>query len=141
MHNPLPRRFFRFGQIWTESQRRVVIAIVLAILAILSVQLWLNPAHVDDPPSPHGSRFDELQDRLDPNTADAAALAAIPMLGEKRAKQIVEYREAFSRMYPERPAFARATDLEQIKGIGPATVATMEPYLLLPSRPSTTPSR
>jgi hypothetical protein len=68
-------------QVWTTSQRRVVLGIVVVLLAYLAVEYRLNPTQVSDPQPPQGSRYGELADRLDPNTANAAAFAAIPTLG------------------------------------------------------------
>ena len=94
---------------------------------------------ISDPP-PHGSRrADEIQDRLDPNTADATALAAIPELGERRAEQIVEYRENFLRLHPDQLAFDSADDLLRLKGFGVATVANLSPYLFFPKKQPSAP--
>jgi DNA uptake protein ComE-like DNA-binding protein len=92
-------------QAWTLAQRRVVLAIIIALLAYLAIEYHLNPTQVSDPQPPEGSHYNELADRLDPNTADAAALAAIPTLGEKKAEQIVEYRDEFVRSHPGQLAF------------------------------------
>ena len=67
------------------------------------------------PPPAQGPRYHEVADKLDPNTADAASLAALPMIGEKRAADIVEYRE-------KNGAFKSADELRKIKGIGAKTL-------------------
>jgi|SRR5271170_4183805 len=125
-------------QVWTTSQRRVVLGIVVALLAYLAVEYRLNPTQVGDPQPPQGSRYGELADRLDPNTADAAELAAIPTLGEKKAQQIVEYREDFVRSHPGQLAFVEPRDLLKIKGIGVSTMNNMEPFLIFPPQPVAT---
>ena len=125
-------------QVWTLAQRRVVLAIIVALLAYLAIEYRLNPKQVSDPQPPEGSRFNELADRLDPNTADAAALAAIPQLGEKKAEQIVEYREDFVHSHPGQPAFTDPRDLLKIKGIGISTMNNMEPFLVFPVKSSAT---
>lgn len=61
--------------------------------------------------------------RLDPNTADAAALEVLPGLGPARARAVVEAR-------CRRP-FASLRELEQVPGIGPRTRAALEPWLAL----------
>ena len=77
----------------------------------------------------------EIRIESDPYTADASALAAIPNLGEVKAREIVEYRQNFATQH--RPACRRsnsAQDLMMIKGIGPGTASNMEPYLIFPQR-------
>jgi hypothetical protein len=125
-------------QLWTISERRVVLGIVVVLLAYLAIEYHLNPTQISDPQPPQGSRYGELEDRLDPNTADAAALAAIPQLGEKKAQQIVEYRDDFVRSHHGQPAFIEPRDLLKIKGIGVSTVNNMEQYLVFPSQAATT---
>jgi competence protein ComEA len=51
---------------------------------------------------------------LDPNRADAAALAALPGIGPARAEAIVREREL-------RP-FRRARELDRVPGLGPRTL-------------------
>jgi hypothetical protein len=123
-------------QVWTASQRRVVLGIVVALLAYLTFQLWRSPIDVDDPQPPHGARYAELQDRIDPNVADSATLAALPSLGEKRAKEIVAYRESFAKLTPGKPAFTNARDLLRVRGIGTSIVTNLEPYLIFPQQTS-----
>ncbi len=125
-------------QVWTLSQRRVVLGIVVVLLTYLVVEYHLNPTQVSDPQPPQGSRYGELADRLDPNTASAAELSAIPTLGEKKAQQIVEYREDFIHSNPGELAFVEPRDLLKIKGIGVSTVNNMEPYLVFPARSAAT---
>jgi DNA uptake protein ComE-like DNA-binding protein len=85
---------------WSLRQRRVILAFVVVLLGYLAIQYWREPVDVPDPPLATGARADELANRLNPNTASASMLAAIPQMGEKRAKEIVEYREEFQRGYP-----------------------------------------
>lgn len=59
--------------------------------------------------------------RLDPNTADAAALEVLPGLGASRAQAVVAARCA--------QPFRSLRDLERVRGIGPRTRADLEPWL------------
>jgi hypothetical protein len=59
--------------------------------------------------------------RLDPNTADAEALEALPGLGPARARAVVAARR-------ERP-FGSLSELELVPGIGPRTRTALEPWL------------
>lgn len=69
----------------TPSQRRGLSLLLGILILILAIRLILNRTTVPDPQLPEGSNARELADRIDPNNASEAELAAIPMLGEKRA--------------------------------------------------------
>jgi hypothetical protein len=116
----------------TPSQRRGLSFILGILILILSARLIFNRATVPDPQPPEGPNSHELADGIDPNTATEAELAEIPDLGEKRAASIVEYRRQYLTRNPNHPAFKASSDLEQIPGIGPATIETMTPYLNFP---------
>jgi DNA uptake protein ComE-like DNA-binding protein len=57
-------------------------------------------------------------------------------ISEKRAEAIVEYRRHYLTRNPNHPAFNSPSALEQIPGIGPATIETMTPYLKFPESQS-----
>ncbi len=62
-------------------------------------------------------------------------IAALPNIGMVKSKRIVSFREKSDRAQP----FSCADDLLQIYGIGPKTVAQLEPLLYVaPPRPSPT---
>jgi len=117
---------------WTASQRRALIALLFILLVALGVRLALNRHYVSDPHPPQGTRYEELATRIDPNTADWQTLAAIPTLGEKRAKQIVEYRQRMQAGDPNAIVFHAAADLLRIRGIGRATIDNLQSYLIFP---------
>lgn len=60
---------------------------------------------------------------IDPNVAPWWELAALPGLGEVRSRAIVDHRDADGR------TFRTAADLDDVHGIGPATVQRMAAYL------------
>jgi hypothetical protein len=125
---------------WTLGQRRALLVLLFSLIIYLGVRLALHRSYVPDPPPPHGPRYGEVVDKIDPNTADAATLAALPMIGEKRAQQIVEFREKRRAQNPDRLVFRSEDDLLLIKGFGAASVETMRPYLIFPStQPATRP--
>ena len=126
---------------WTLGQRRALLVILFGLIVYLSIRLALNRAYVSDPPPPHGPRYDEVADKIDPNTADVPTLAALPLIGEKRAQQIVDYREKRKAQSPGRVVFRSEDDLLLIKGFGKASVETLRPYLIFPSttQPTTRP--
>jgi competence ComEA-like helix-hairpin-helix protein len=118
-----------------NSQSRGVIALVSILIVILSLRLIMNPQTFDDRQTNPAPRANELADRIDPNTATAAELSAIPDLGPRRAQAIVDFRQKFIQRHPNELPFHRATDLEQIPGIGPATIENLAPYLQFPPAP------
>jgi len=61
--------------------------------------------------------------RLDPNRADRASLEALPGIGPVRAAAIETER-------CRRP-FASLAELERVRGIGPRSLARLEPWLAL----------
>jgi hypothetical protein len=127
------------GFCWTGSQRKVLIVAIIGLLGFLSIQLVRRPLYISDPQPDRPARYEELADRIDPNSADVAALSALPMIGPKRAADIVRYREKFVAEYPGKSAFERPEDLLRIDGIGAAMLASLRPYLILPvDRPAAT---
>ena len=124
---------------WTLPQRRVLLVLLSALLVFLGVRYALNPTYVSDPQPEQPARFDELADRIDPNTADWSALAALPNVGEKKAKDIVAFREEAKRYAPNGVVFARPEDLLKVKGIGLAMLEGISPHLTFPT-PATTSS-
>jgi competence protein ComEA len=59
---------------------------------------------------------------IDLNRAPARALTAIPGLGERRASDIVADRRAHG-------PFASVDDLSRVRGVGPATVERVRPFV------------
>jgi competence ComEA-like helix-hairpin-helix protein len=117
---------------WTASQRSVLIGLLLILATYISIRWFFNRQYVSDPQPAVPSRYDELADRIDPNTADVATLAALPTIGEKRAKDIVAYRDKWHHDGRKGQPFERLDDLLKVQGIGAATVAQLKPYLLFP---------
>jgi competence protein ComEA len=70
-----------------------------------------------------------LQERVNPNEAPAASLMRLPQVGAARARAIVTHRERAGPQAGRPPAFRTADDLQQIKGIGPAIVEDLRPWL------------
>lgn len=120
------------GELWTARQRIALLAILCALFAALLITSIVHPVYVSDPQPSEPSRAAELQDGIDPNTADEDSMAALPTIGPKRAKLIVEYRNGF-RARLGRNAFERPEDLMKVKGIGAATVDQVRPFLRFPT--------
>jgi len=125
---------------WAPGQRRILIGLILLLAGYVAIRFWLNPAYVSDPQPLVPSRASELADRLDPNTATVDELAALPMIGERRARDIIVYRDKFTSQHPGKIAFEESTDLLAIRGIGNAILQQIRPFLIFPKeRPATQP--
>jgi DNA uptake protein ComE-like DNA-binding protein len=136
-----PGFFRRLGTAarWTAPQRRAMAAVLGVVLAVLVWRTVRDRAYISEPQPSRPAKFGELADRLDPNTASWEELVAIPTLGEKRARAVVEYRENWLKRHPgEGPAFKSALDLVVVRGIGASMVETLSGHLVFPAaRPAT----
>jgi len=126
--------------LWTFSQRMVILVLLSALLVAAVVRLLLNPTYISNPQPDYPGRAGELQDRIDPNTADWETLTALPTLGPKRAQQIIEYREQVRARDGHDIVFAKMEDLLRVKGIGVAMMNQMSPFLIFPAPPATGPA-
>jgi competence protein ComEA len=64
---------------------------------------------------------------INPNTAGLQELAALPGIGQTRARALVAYRQTHGR-------FSRLEDLDAIPGIGPATLERLAPHVTFGDR-------
>jgi DNA uptake protein ComE-like DNA-binding protein len=123
---------------WTSSQRGVLIALLSLLLICLTVRLILNPVYVSNPQPQSPPRAGDLEDRVNPNNADVQTLSSLPQIGEKRARDIVAYREQFVAAHPGQIAFSKPLDLLHIRGIGASMLEQLEPFLIFPTTAPTT---
>lgn len=117
---------------FTLRQRRGLGVFCMLLTGAVAIGLLRNRSFIDDPIPNQAERYLELQDRVDPNEADVALLAALPALGERRASDIVEFRERSRRSGPNGIPFRRIEDLMQVRGIGTAIVEQLRPFLRFP---------
>jgi len=87
----------------------------LRSLLTLSVAVWLLAA------LPRSGWSSNADARVDINTASVAELAALPGIGESKAKAIVEYRAA--------EPFKTVDDLKKVKGIGDKMMESLRPSI------------
>ncbi|MFB5189988.1 ComEA family DNA-binding protein [Alicyclobacillus fastidiosus] len=88
-----------------------------------------QPDNVANAPATSGKPL--ATDKIDLNTADEATLETLPGVGPKRAEDIVAYRQSHG-------PFHSVSDLLQVKGVGPKTLAIWAQNLYVSSTlPST----
>jgi competence ComEA-like helix-hairpin-helix protein len=68
-------------------------------------------------------------ERINPNEAPVASLMRLPQIGAVRARAIVAQRERQGSDPEGPPVFRTAEDLQRIRGIGPAIVEEVRPWL------------
>lgn len=66
--------------------------------------------------------------RVDLNRANAEELETLPGIGASKAAAIVDFRTKSG-------AFKRVEDLEEVRGIGPALIAKIRPFVTIGSKP------
>ncbi len=115
---------------WTARQRTALIGLLAIMLAILAAGWWRNPTTIPADFEGDGALVTDSAGRIDPNVASASELAALPTIGPGRAAAIIEYRRAWRASRGDSPAFSSADDLANVKGIGPATVEQLRPWLV-----------
>ena len=67
-------------------------------------------------------KIDSARDMIDPNTSSLPSLCRIPGIGPAIARKIITYRETHG-------PFQTIDDMKNVKGIGPATIIRIEPYI------------
>lgn len=98
------------------------IALLVAIAAVVGLARVGASKPVTIPAQLRAPVVDAGAPRVDPQTASARALEALPGIGPAIARRIVEARARGA-------VFSRPEDLRRVRGIGPRTVARLAPYL------------
>ena len=124
--NPKPRQPERYP-FWKRSDR-------LALTALLGLWgcglIYLSATHtaaLGCPPTVNPDKVKLILEKIDPNTATPASLRRLSMIGPVKAEAIVAYRQGGQ-------TFKSAEDLENVSGIGPATVKRIRKYLVFCNR-------
>ncbi len=100
-------------------------ALVLAVFAVLALAHRTPPRTVPLPPAPPPVDAGPL--RVDPQTATAREIEALPGIGPAIARRIVEARASGV-------VFRRAADLRRVRGVGPRTLERIAPFLVFTGR-------
>ena len=102
------------------------VALVVGIGICLTLSLAFAVGALQRSKGPPAIRSGE---RINPNEAPVARLMRLPQVGVTRARAIVAHRGLAGAQAGRQPAFQTADDLQQIKGIGPAIVEDVRPWL------------
>lgn len=108
-----------------EKRIGICLAVLAALCAVSAVAVyrWNDRKDLLSPPQAaavyvlHGGDY-----KMDLNEANAELLSDLPGIGARLAERIVTYRETVG-------AFTCIDDLEQVEGIGKATVERLRPYV------------
>ena len=121
---------------WTHRHRAALAALVGLWGALLAAGWARRPIGADVPVADPGA-IQAVRERIDPNTASAASLRRLRLIGPVRAEAIVRYRRAART--PRRRAFEVLEDLANVPGLGPGTLRRIErDVALASSRPGAT---
>jgi len=71
-----------------------------------------------------------INDKINPNLADWPSLARLPGIGEKRAKDIINYRNNQKIYDNTSTIYNEYTDLAKVNGIGTITCEQIRDYLI-----------
>jgi competence protein ComEA len=103
--------------------KRTSCLLALIVAAFVSIQ---SPAWAQNDSRP--AEVEEARTQVDINTADAETLAmALDGIGLAKAREIVAYRE-------QNGEFKTIEDLEEVRGIGPATIARNRDRIIFSAR-------
>ena len=83
-------------------------------------------------PAVHADKVALVREKIDPNTATAASMRRLPLIGLERAEAIVAYRKA--QQEGGRRAFEHLEDLAGVPGIGPGVLRRVGEHLSLTPR-------
>jgi competence protein ComEA len=107
---------------WFNPGDRLALGVVCAVLIGLLGLHWVLGAGIGKTP-PHLEGVERVDDhKIDINRADWWELQALQGIGEKRAKDIVAYRDRHG-------PFKSVDDLVDVKGIGPKMLLGLRSHL------------
>ncbi len=95
-------------------------SLIFGVVSVLGLARVGRPPSI--PPPPPVVRPDAGVRRVDPNTATARELEALPGIGPSLARRVLDARERGVR-------FRVPRDLARVRGIGPRTVERLAPHL------------
>jgi competence protein ComEA len=116
-----------------NRKERLAVFIVLATLLIGIIAGLMDRddrviciSNGADTCAPHVPSENDSYLRLDLNKASVGELMALPGIGQVRARAIIAWRDANG-------PFGRVDDLDRVRGIGPATLDRLRPFVCVGS--------
>ncbi len=106
----------------------IILIVIIAVDCFIIVQRMCIPA----PVTVQRTNVSDVPLQLDPNVASAEALAALPGLSSRQARQIVIFRENFLEAKGQKQCFNIIEDLDDVRHIGPKTLEKVGKYLRFP---------
>ena len=96
--------------------------ILFVLAASLAFQSWISPTNDDQNAVRLGDQRLGLQISL--NAAQSAELMVLPTIGPRLASRLIQHRDSHG-------PFQNWDDVLAVHGIGPATIAAIEPWVTL----------
>ena len=115
----------RYANATEQTAQATVRLLVLSWLLVAVSLATVGGRQIERPPGSNARL-------VNPNDAPWWELTVLPEIGPELARQIVDYREtcrARARASSSEVVFRSANDLDAVRGIGPKTIARLEPHL------------
>lgn len=122
MNSPLRREV---DVTWRRMDLLALLVLLSLAAGAVAAAAWGGRAWFPAEPPLDPQRIVAATERIDPNTASAASLRRLPLIGIVKAEAVVAYRV----FHGPRP-FRRSEDLAKVRGIGPGLVQRAAPYLI-----------
>ncbi len=108
--------------------RRTIIVTVLSVIILMYISTDIISGKKSVLSNNNSRLKDKLNDIINPNFASWESLARIPGIARGKATEIIRYRENYINTNMGLP-FTCAEDMQNVRGIGPATIQNIKPYL------------
>jgi competence protein ComEA len=110
-----------FLLVWPRSAQRALATLIGGVTVLLG---WYSYGSLRISSRPTELRREAILYQVDLNHADRAELLQLPGVGESLAQRILDFRR-------EQGEFRRIDDLRRVKGIGPATLEKLRPWVCI----------
>lgn len=117
----------RYDFRWRRRDSHALIVLLAICACVLAFKAVTHPLHFGPQVPVDADRVASAAEKINPNTATVASLRRLGGIGPVKAAAIFDYAAAHGRA-----TFTKPEDLTAVKGIGPATVERLRPYLIFP---------